>query len=182
MADDSPMNGTAEAQSAQPAQSTPTEDNTFTLEERISQLCEIDKNIVALMAHTATALTSLSPQPQIPQSQQTDTFKSSMDGLLSTLHTVDVRMKRQILALEEAGIIRLRQDAKVMNEDAKIVAKPSLEPNGVGSIGALDVGWLNSRNSKVERDMEAELWGRMRGFLEGEQEKEAGIGEDKMES
>ncbi|KAF3345104.1 hypothetical protein HYQ45_010614 [Verticillium longisporum] len=180
MADDSAMQDATPPASQAPPPDADTA-NTFSLEERIAQLCEIDKNIVALMSHTATALTSLSPQPHIPQTQQTETFKSAMDGLLSTLHTVDVRMKRQILALEEAGIIRLRQDARVMNEDAKIVAKPSLEPNGVGGIGALDVGWLNSRNSKVERDMEAELWARMRALLE-RQGGEAGRGDDEMES
>ncbi|KAL9946412.1 hypothetical protein D7B24_006986 [Verticillium nonalfalfae] len=181
MDDDSAMQDATPPASRAPPTDNADNSNTFSLEERISQLCEIDKNIVALMSHTATALTSLSPQPHIPQAQQTETFKSAMDGLLSTLHTVDVRMKRQILALEEAGIIRLRQDAKVMNEDAKIVAKPSLEPNGVGGIGALDVGWLNSRNSKVERDMEAELWARMRALLE-RQGGQAVRGDDEMES
>ncbi|KAJ0298528.1 hypothetical protein COL5a_011991 [Colletotrichum fioriniae] len=105
-----------------------------------------------------------------------------MDALLSTLHTVDVHMKRQILALEEASIIKLRNDADpktrqpVMNEDAKIVARPSLEPNGVGTIGNLDVGWLNSRNNKVERDMEAELWAKMRELLERYHAKEVAEG------
>ncbi|ROT35558.1 hypothetical protein SODALDRAFT_328921 [Sodiomyces alkalinus F11] len=142
-------------------------DNTFTRGERIQQLCDIDKDIVQLMDHTAKAIAALGPQPaSVPPTQQTESFRRSMDGLLETLHNVDVHMKRQILGLEEARIIRLRQDTKVMNEDARIVAKPSLEPNGVGSIGNLDVGWLNSRNSKVERDMEAELWGNMKKYLE----------------
>ncbi|KAH6669174.1 mediator complex protein [Plectosphaerella plurivora] len=166
----------------------------FTLEERISQLCEIDKNIVLLMSHTAQALGALGPQPaSVTQPSQLQTFKSSMDGLLETLHDVDVHMKRQILGLEEAGIIRLSQRA---NPDAPAggasasssqrtgaltasqsgpgaqpraevaAVRASLEPNGVGSIGALDVGWLNSRNSKVERDMEAELWAGMKHSLE----------------
>ncbi|KAL2759162.1 hypothetical protein ACRALDRAFT_1075421 [Sodiomyces alcalophilus JCM 7366] len=162
--------------SAQAQDGTSAPDNTFTLEERIEQLCDIDKDIVQLMDHTAKAIAALGPQPiSVSPTQQTESFKTSMDGLLETLHNVDVHMKRQILGLEEAGIVRLRQDAKVMNEDARIVSKPSLEPNGVGSIGNLDVGWLNSRNSKVERDMEAELWGSMKKFLEeydeGHQEK-----------
>lgn len=119
------------------------------------------------MDYAAKAIGALGPRPaSVSQSEQTDDFKTSMEGLLETLHDVDVHMKRQILGLEEAGIIRLRQDTKVMSEDARIVVKPSLEPNGVGSIGNLDVGWLNSRNSKVERDMEAELWGSMKTFLE----------------
>ncbi|OHE91789.1 mediator complex protein [Colletotrichum orchidophilum] len=163
----------------------PATNEPFTLEERIQQLCEIDTKIVSLMSHTSSALSALgaSPKPSSDSSSaaaqittpnpthQKQTFKSSMDALLSTLHTVDVHMKRQILGLEEAGIIKLRNDdpksrQPVMNEDAKIVARPSLEPNGVGTIGNLDVGWLNSRNNKVERDMEAELWAKMRDLLE----------------
>ncbi|KAG7075184.1 mediator complex protein [Colletotrichum scovillei] len=172
----------------------------FTLQERIQQLCEIDTQIVSLMSHTSSALSALgappkpSPssdpsnpssaplQPPSSSASQTQTFKTSMDALLSTLHTVDVHMKRQILALEEASIIKLRNDADpktrqpVMNEDAKIVARPSLEPNGVGTIGNLDVGWLNSRNNKVERDMEAELWAKMRELLEKYHAKEVAEG------
>ncbi|KAF6802618.1 mediator complex protein [Colletotrichum sojae] len=165
----------------------------FTLEERIKQLCDIDKDIVQLMHHTSSAMSALGNKPQTPEGgaskkispeAQKQLFKSSMDSLLSTLHTVDVHMKRQIMGLEEAGIIKLRSDSAkdggrqvVMNEDAKIVARPSLEPNGVGTIGNLDVGWLNSRNNKVERDMESELWAKMRDLLEkyhAEEQQEAG--------
>ncbi|KZL83463.1 mediator complex protein [Colletotrichum incanum] len=169
----------------------------FTLEERIKQLCEIDTNIVQLMHHTSSAMSALGAQqaPDVTPEQQKQTFKTSMDALLSTLHTVDVHMKRQIMGLEEAGIIKLRGDGGgpgdknaggrqvVMNEDAKIVARPSLEPNGVGTIGNLDVGWLNSRNNKVERDMEAELWAKMREFLERyhAQEQEASGEGDRMQ-
>ncbi|KAK6208690.1 mediator complex protein [Colletotrichum tabaci] len=172
----------------------------FTLEERIQQLCEIDTSIVQLMHHTSSAMSALGAQktPEINPEQQKQTFKSSMDALLSTLHTVDVHMKRQIMGLEEAGIIKLRGEGGgsggpgeksvggrqvVMNEDAKIVARPSLEPNGVGTIGNLDVGWLNSRNNKVERDMEAELWAKMREFLERyhSQEQEASGEVSKMQ-
>jgi hypothetical protein len=34
-------------------------------------------------------------------------------------------------------------------------------------LGNLDIGWLNSRSGRVERDMEAELWEKARTFLEG---------------
>jgi hypothetical protein len=33
-------------------------------------------------------------------------------------------------------------------------------------LGKLDIGWLNSRSGRVERDMEAELWEKARTFLE----------------
>jgi len=89
-----------------------------------------------------------------------------MDDFLSTLHSVDVRLKRQILGLEEAGIVTLPvKDPKAPPSSTNIPAA-SLEPNGVGNIGNLDVGWLNSRSNKVERDMEAELWTKARTHLE----------------
>lgn len=145
------------------------------------------------MSHTAQALGALGPQPaSVSQPAQLATFRSAMDGLLETLHDVDVHMKRQILGLEEAGIIRLSQRASAANNpDAAsgsqrppaltaaqpagpgaqpraevAAARASLEPNAVGSIGQLDVGWLNSRNSKVERDMEAELWAGLKTSLQ----------------
>ncbi|KAK1717303.1 mediator complex protein-domain-containing protein [Colletotrichum lupini] len=164
---------------ADTAMTTDAPNEPFTLQERIQQLCEIDTQIVSLIPLKPIRS---SPQPSSSSQTQTQTFKTSMDALLSTLHTVDVHMKRQILALEEASIIKLRNDADpktrqpVMNEDAKIVARPSLEPNGVGTIGNLDVGWLNSRNNKVERDMEAELWAKMRELLERYHAKEVAEG------
>ena len=125
------------------------------------------------MAHTTKVLTALSHQPDTPAAAQEHDFQAAMDDLLATLHSVDVHMKRQIWALEEAGIIRLaapgdgaKLPAAAVDADAKLRPRPTLEPNGVGSIGNLDVGWLNSRNDKVERDMAAELWGRARRLLD----------------
>lgn len=100
-----------------------------------------------------------------------------MDKFLSTLHSVDARLKRQILGLDEAGIISLpsNKDAakdKPKDDDgsgpgpAAAGPKPALEPDGVGMVGDLDVGWLNSRSNQVEREMEAELWTKARKHLE----------------
>lgn len=87
-------------------------------------------------------------------------------SFLDALHGVDVKMKRQIMALEEAGIINLAAQQK--QEPGSTAGKASLKPNGMGNVGNLDVGWLNSRGSKVEREMEAELWAKGKGFLEKE--------------
>lgn len=85
-----------------------------------------------------------------------------MDKFLSILHSVDVRLKRQIWGLEEAGILKDKP-----KEDATSGGpKPVLEPNGLGMLGSLDVGWLNSRSNQVEREMEAELWTGARTHLE----------------
>jgi hypothetical protein len=97
----------------------------------------------------------------------TEAFKEAMNDFLSVLHSVDVRLKRQIMALEEADIINLKDRGRDGAPDSvKGSQKASLEPNGVGNIGNLDVGWLNSRSSKVERDMEVKLWARAKSHLE----------------
>ena len=83
-----------------------------------------------------------------------------MDAFVSTLHYIDVHLKRQILGLEEAGIIDLSNDAEANAE------KGDVRPTAVGTVGGLDIGWLNSRGDRVERGMEGELWEKGRGFLE----------------
>jgi hypothetical protein len=118
------------------------------------------------------------------------TFRDSMNAFITTLHSVDVRLKRQIWALEEAGIISLKSTREPAAEgsgaaenggtgqaaaataaggdDAGGAAlKTGLGPDGVGKVGGLDVGWLNARSSKVERDMEAELWTEIREYFDG---------------
>ncbi len=90
-----------------------------------------------------------------------------MDAFLKTLHSIDVRLKRQILGLEEAGIVSLKE-----GKGGGGAPSASLEPNGVGNIGGLDVGWLNSRSSKVERTMEAELWTKAREHLQAVAERQ----------
>ncbi|KAH7309585.1 mediator complex protein [Stachybotrys elegans] len=153
----------------------------YSVEENIHQLNAMDKAIAQLMNHTATALTSLTipvspkdadtteekPQPMLDPAAQKETFRSATDSFLTTLHTIDVKMKRQILALEEAGIINLTSGATA---EVKGAPQASLKPNGAGAIGNLDVGWLNSRGTKVEREMETELWAKARSFLEKEGE------------
>ena len=114
------------------------------------------------------------PQPQPSAAEQTRQFEDAMNKFLSTLHSVDARLKRQILGLDEAGIISLpsNKDAakdKPKDDDgpgAGAGPKPALEPDGVGMVGDLDVGWLNSRSNQVEREMEAELWTKARKHLE----------------
>lgn len=155
---------------------------TFTVEENIQQLNEIDKSIVQLMSHTATALNALTipsisatpsaskevPKPSIDSGAQKEAFREATDSFLTTLHTIDVKLKRQILALEEAGIVNL---ANPQRQDPNAPPKALLKPNGVGGIGNLDVGWLNSRGPRVERDMESELWSKAKDILEKEWEE-----------
>lgn len=150
----------------------------FTVEENIRQLNDIDKSIVQLMNHTATALKAVSIPPPSPANgadgskpeadpaSQKEALHAATDSFLDILHSVDVKMKRQIMALEEAGIVNLAPVPK--QEPGSTGTKPSLKPNGMGNVGSLDVGWLNSRGSKVEREMEAELWTKAKEYLEKE--------------
>ncbi|KAF7533301.1 hypothetical protein G7Z17_g13531 [Cylindrodendrum hubeiense] len=151
----------------------------FTVEENIHQLNDIDKCIVQLMSHTTTALNALTipsipsgaasnptpegTKPLLDPPAQKEAFRTSTDSFLTTLHDIDVRMKRQIMALDEAGIVNLSNSQR---QDHNGPVKASLKPNGIGAIGNLDVGWLNSRGTRVERDMESELWGKAKDLLE----------------
>ena len=98
---------------------------------------------------------------------QNKAFQDSINDFLRTLHWVDVRMKRQILGLEEAGIINQQpKDGGVGGSTgSKSKPKNSLEADGFGKIAGMDPGFLNSRSNKVEREMEAELWEQMKSFL-----------------
>lgn len=84
-----------------------------------------------------------------------------MDAFVTTLHYIDVHLKRQILGLEEAGIVDLSNEVEAGAD------KGDVRPTAVGTVGGLDVGWLNSRGDRVERGMEGELWEKGRAFLEG---------------
>ncbi|KAK0392058.1 hypothetical protein NLU13_1556 [Sarocladium strictum] len=150
----------------------------FTVQENIQQLNAIDASIVKLMEHTSTSLNALttsldnasigSPKPSVDPAAQKEAYRAATDSFLTTLHSIDVRMKRHILALEEAGVVDLAPKKKT---DINEKPPPTLKPDGVGSVGGMDVGWLNSRSSKVERDMERELWDKTRNFLERDGDK-----------
>ena len=98
-----------------------------------------------------------------------DIFQESMNDFIRSLRRVGVGMKRQILGLEEAGIIGLRKD------DAADWQQPRLEPDGEGKIGGFDVGWLNSRSYQVEKQMEPEEWGKIESFLQETLDKKLNV-------
>ncbi|KAI1399451.1 mediator complex, subunit Med11 [Hypoxylon fuscum] len=117
-------------------------------------------------------------------------FAHEMDDFLHALRAINVGMKRQIWGLEEAGIVTSEgagasketavssqsqsqsqstaEGAGVGGGGGEVAAHatgPSLKPDGDGRIGGLDVGWLNSRSDKVERDMEGDLWNDAEKFV-----------------
>ncbi|KAK4189092.1 mediator complex, subunit Med11 [Podospora australis] len=185
----------------------------FTPAERIQQLCETDKDIVSLLTHLSFALRSLAappdskvkrppnyplPVPSIssqpgapaninPEEEEADpvaSFQLAQTNFLNTIDRVAKHLDRQIYALEEAGIISLRDKnaqaaaaaaadsqqqiqgaggdsqsgSQVDQDSGRKKIEASLEPDGLGRYGKLTVGQLNLASSTVERDMELELW------------------------
>ncbi|KAK0635735.1 mediator complex protein-domain-containing protein [Bombardia bombarda] len=167
----------------------------FTTAERMQQLSAIDNDIASLLQHTSDAMKSIVHPPETDANQAitanaASAFSSIQDEFINTLDRIDKQLKRQIYALEEAGIITLRaaSDALPTENDvgpggrAKVVAA-LLDPDGVGRYGAFDVGRLNMASSTVERDMEAEQWRRAREHLARVVENRSGGGDggDRMQ-
>jgi len=158
----------------------------FTKNERIQQLNLIDKSVTKLLQSAGLAIKTLTasqaqsdadaPLPKDPR----EAFQATSNSYLNVLQSVDVMLRRQTYGLEEANIIpadKIRAKGKIDGQDpfsAPVTGKPGssapvpTDPAAVeGGMGKLDIGWLNTRSGRVGRDMEAELWSRARGFLEG---------------
>ncbi|TVY60907.1 hypothetical protein LSUE1_G008147, partial [Lachnellula suecica] len=137
----------------------------FTKAERIQQLNDIDKSITQLLQSAGLALKTLTDTQSAP-SQRRTAFQDSSETYLKTLQKVDIGLKRQIWGLEEAGIIPADKAKGKEKEGKDLFAAGGKKQDGKvvegvvaeGGMGKLDIGWLNSRSGRVERDMEAELW------------------------
>ncbi|KAK3897988.1 mediator complex, subunit Med11 [Staphylotrichum tortipilum] len=190
----------------------------FTPAERIRQLSTIDQDIPSILVHLSSALRALATPPgtsvQPPPSTTTpgsdaplpdatdpvDAFRTAQSAFFNTVDRIDKHLTRQILALEEAGIVSLRgtgstsAQASSQDQQQQIPGEPAgqaqggdakvrqrLGPDGMGRYGTLDVGKLNLVGSTVERDMEGGLWREAREGLEKIVAAEAAVERDKME-
>ncbi|KAL6715695.1 hypothetical protein ACLMJK_006656 [Lecanora helva] len=150
---------------------------------RIKQLNEIDRDVVNLLRSAGLAVKTLTRSLNAPNGdlsmgpftsvdEQKESFASATSAYFATLSAIDVRLRRQIHALEEAKILPAEASAKdiqtarsTFSGDAAqgtLNAQPSRSAaKGMitgGGLGSLDVGWLNSRNDYVGKEKEAELW------------------------
>jgi Mediator complex protein len=136
----------------------------FTTLSRIQDLNQIDSTIAQLLRAAGTAIQHLgsnSSAPSLPSAKAQ--FLDSVTTYFTLLSSIDVRLRRQVYALQEAGLIA-EGDAKDAKRGASAAATAAAAAGG-GS-GQLDVSWLNSRGDQVEKDMEREVWGRAREFVE----------------
>jgi len=133
----------------------------------------VSQSITALLHSAGLALQTLTASKSTSADKRED-FQNTSNEYLKTLQSVDVRLRRQVYGLEEAGIIPAEKAKPKSKEGPELVGGMSMGGKdkeevsvGEGGMGKLDIGWLNSRSGRVGRDMEAELWDRARGFLEG---------------
>jgi len=125
---------------------------------------------IAKLIHSAglaiQALTNAkpsSPSSKVPdgslESHKTQ-FKDATQQYFALLSSIDVRLRRQVYALEEASVLPPERTGDAAGAAAA---------GGTGAAAAsnpLDVSWLNSRKDTVGKDKEAELWSAARAFVE----------------
>lgn len=164
---------------------------TITPAERIRELSEINKDVAILLTSAGQAVHALTDRPlnlhasSDDDTPMTDTSSDSLEArrekfkevsttFFETLQGVTARLRRQVYALEEAGIIT--PDPLTAQEQPKAAAslapaqsnqrgvvqlpkEQQLDPDRIknGGLGDLDIGWLNSRSNKVGAEKEAEL-------------------------
>lgn len=141
----------------------PTKSNhqTVTSTDRIKELNEIDKSISQLPRAAGEAIQILGSNCTAPNlSSAKSQFLESVTTYFTILSSIDVRLRRQVYALQEAGLIA-EGDAK----DAKRGASAP-GPSSGGGGGQLEVSWLDSGGDRVERDMQREVWRRARELVE----------------
>ena len=171
----------------------------FTKAERIRQLNDIDKSIASLLRSAGLALQTLGSVKSSDVSDglqdKRQQFQDRSNDFLRTLQSVDIRLRRQIDGLEEAGIIPAGPTSAKPKPKEAIGASMGAGMAGLqagqsavggdkgerltvaeGQMGKLDIGWLNSRSGSVDRNMEAELWQKARTFMEKVTKEEAARG------
>jgi hypothetical protein len=111
--------------------------------------------------------------------QRKELFQQNTSEYFTLLSAIDVRLRRQIMALEEANILmpehtarsgQAEKESQQSNLKVPGATESAKEGSKVsqGGLGGLDVGWLNSRKDVNGKEMEKELWARARELLEEE--------------
>ena len=149
------------------------------------------QDVVQLLSSAGLALNALSPSSMLspddslntaPPSieQQKQAFSAATTEYFRRLSSLDVGLRTQIQALEEARIIsdeiatKDQYNSTASGKNAGLLGVPASAPKPVsrsgvsgGGLGDLDVGWLNSRNDYVGKNMEAETLKKASEFLAG---------------
>ena len=135
---------------------------------------------LAVKALTQASSTDL-PEGSTSLELQKKEFTEATTQYFALVSSIDVGLRQQIHALEEADIVPTEaatRESQVGSEEtgASVAGKPPVTGRSAitgGGLGTLDIGWLNSRNDNVEKQMEAELWKKASTFLAGLEESKA---------
>ncbi|TKA73589.1 hypothetical protein B0A49_04946 [Cryomyces minteri] len=183
----------------------------FTSADRIRELSAINADVPKLLSSAGQAINALTNRPlaspgigddatnghsQDPTdgTQSTNAldahkaaFVTNTTAYFTTLQSLSARLRRQVYALEEAGMITaeaaavtsqsaLQAAAAVAqatkgargaaNAQAGVREEPAASSVTNGGLGNLDVGWLNSRGDRVGKEKEAELFAEARKLAE----------------
>ncbi|KAL8969709.1 MAG: hypothetical protein Q9183_001870 [Haloplaca sp. 2 TL-2023] len=174
----------------------------LTASDRIAQLNDIDRDVAKLLHSAGLAVKALTSaaggQKESGEEtskhsleQRQETFAAESSRYFSTLSSVDVRLRRQVTALEKAAIIPSEVTTKGSQTNQSLGEPTSSQSTSPsfrsqvagkdmftnGGLGNLDVSWLNSRNNIVEKEMEAELWDKAEVLVQRLSEAKAGGGD-----
>ena len=130
------------------------------------------QSVASLLKSAGAAIQILANTPtKSPPSLETQkaAFTEHTSTYFSTLSAIEVRLRRQVYALEEAGLI-----APGTERDAKKGRAAGSDDRDVVAGGPLDVSWLNARaKDTIGLKTEKELWARARALVEELQRKES---------
>ncbi|KAH0562149.1 hypothetical protein GP486_003152 [Trichoglossum hirsutum] len=149
-------------------------------------MTESSEDVASLLRAAGQAVNSLTnrppsnPEEPVTIEAHKESFSKATATYFSLLASINVRLRRQIYALEEADIIASDSASKDSQAAGNTPGFGAAGGSGAGGaaiqtdkgeisgtgLGNLDVGWLNSRSDIVGRKMEGELWAKAREFLE----------------
>ncbi|KAM3422093.1 Mediator of RNA polymerase II transcription subunit 11 [Cercospora zeina] len=176
-----------------------TQERGFTPGQRIDELSTINQDVSKLVTSAGQAIHALTNRPLNLHASEDDDdermsgnsnetiedrktkFKDNTESFFVHAQSIFAVLRRQMIALEEAGIIT--PDPQASPEQPKTVQPPAqasprgfapvpkeqqLDPDRIknGGLGHLDIGWLNSRGNKVGAEKEAELMQEAKTLLE----------------
>ncbi|KAF2765565.1 hypothetical protein EJ03DRAFT_205371 [Teratosphaeria nubilosa] len=150
------------------------EDQPFTPADRIRELNGVNEEVASILTHAGNAIAANAPHAE--QGEDVDARKRAMEEhiqtFLVTLQSATTKLKRNVYALEEAGIIQpeattmqLPSSTAATGRGAQSAAQVEKITNG--GMGNLDIGYLNSRGNQVGAEKEAELMEEASRLAEG---------------
>jgi len=164
----------------------------ITSAERIRELSAINAEIAHMLQSAGHAINALTDRPlsrddEDDDTQMTDTqstatseerreaFSKHTKAFYTTEQSIVAKLRRQVYALEEAGITEKDASAQQAQVPAPLGQKPGMQSNAQqasritnGGMGNLDIGWLNSKGNKVGAEKENELMQETKELLESE--------------